>query len=583
MMMAFNPAPQINSALQTALQAQMQQEVASGQARPMTSNFTPTVFGKLMENISAPSIPQVAQQAGLAGQIENMRRQQMMQAMQQMAARQMQGNPMDQGIAAAPGADAVRMAEGGIVGYAQAGTAIDPDEARYRAEQMEMDAGTRADYSKDTKNYFARINAEQQAAEQAQSARLREQELARGRATYQTQGAASGAPAAGVAQEQKPTDQDFRRRMDEERARNMAIIANEGYTRGDIRFPQTTQETAAPPAAPPKAAPTGAPAAAKPTGVEALFERERRELGGIKTTPATMAEIAAKYAQEDPAYRQLLISQGIDPDALIKRIAEDKALFESQRELLRKRMEREEGKDTFLSRIGEAARGFRQLKGQGIGAGLLSSEEALSRRVGAAEAAMDQMRDAEIKINELEITRRRALEDQRRAVFEGRLDKVAAAEATRQNAENEIKRLQALTYGKQATAMLEERKIAQTATGQTLSQQAQEFARLQGIAGAQENRKTIELRKLDEDFAKQNAMLLNAEKFGGLKPEQKKELDNARLVHEQNKSDIAKQYDARINMINARLYPGVDFSSKSSSGAGSADIEAARKIVSGGK
>lgn len=90
----------------------------------------------------------------------------------------------------------VRMAEGGAVQrFADKGAVTDPDEARYRAEQMEMDAGTRTDYSPETKAYFRRLNSERLAAEQAQGSRLREQELIRGRAAYQTQ----GAPAASAA------------------------------------------------------------------------------------------------------------------------------------------------------------------------------------------------------------------------------------------------------------------------------------------------------------------------------------------------------------------------------------------------
>jgi hypothetical protein len=104
------------SGLQTALQAQMEREVMSGQARTMTREETPTVFGKLMAEVAPPAVPDVAQQAGLAGQIQAMRMQQAQEALmnQAMAQRPPAGieglNPQMGGYA-----------DGGIVGYAVGG------------------------------------------------------------------------------------------------------------------------------------------------------------------------------------------------------------------------------------------------------------------------------------------------------------------------------------------------------------------------------------------------------------------------------------------------------------------------------
>lgn len=90
----------------------------------------------------------------------------------------------------------VRMAGGGVPGYADRGVVVDQDEARAQAEQKEMDEGKRGDFSPETKAYFRRLETERMAANEALGKRMVAQEQARGRAAYQTQGAAAGAPTA---------------------------------------------------------------------------------------------------------------------------------------------------------------------------------------------------------------------------------------------------------------------------------------------------------------------------------------------------------------------------------------------------
>jgi hypothetical protein len=101
------------SGLQTALQAQMEREVMSGQARTMTREETPTVFGKLMAEVAPPAVPDVAQQAGLAGQIQAMRMKQAQEALMNQAMAQ-----RPQGGVEALNPQVGNFAEGGIVGYA---------------------------------------------------------------------------------------------------------------------------------------------------------------------------------------------------------------------------------------------------------------------------------------------------------------------------------------------------------------------------------------------------------------------------------------------------------------------------------
>ena len=106
---------------------------------PVTPEGAPTVASQVMQaaqQAMAPQMPQmqqapqmpnvqdIAQDAGIGNQVQmqqqQAQQQEMMQAMQQMMQqRDAQDNAMRFGVAAAPGAQSVRMAEGGIVGYAE--------------------------------------------------------------------------------------------------------------------------------------------------------------------------------------------------------------------------------------------------------------------------------------------------------------------------------------------------------------------------------------------------------------------------------------------------------------------------------
>jgi hypothetical protein len=110
---------QIPTGLQTAIQAQMEREVMSGQAKTMTSDETPTVFGQLMQQVAPrpAGVGQAMEQAGLAGQIQAMKMQQAQQALMQQAMAQ-QPQMMARGGLANLNVDIDGFADGGIVGYA---------------------------------------------------------------------------------------------------------------------------------------------------------------------------------------------------------------------------------------------------------------------------------------------------------------------------------------------------------------------------------------------------------------------------------------------------------------------------------
>lgn len=275
--------------------------------------------------------------------------------------------------------------------------------------------------------------------------------------------------------------------------------------------PQQVAPSAQPPQVMPQAAPQmrqPAPAVARQAapdpmtqGIAATMgERARKEIAQLQG-PASPEQVLQREAATRAVMDQFLRSQGVDPDALAKRGEEDKALMEQQRALLRERMERERGRDTFLSRAGAALRGFRQMQGQGTGDAFMSAYDNLARQVQSGEMRMDQFRDMEIRLNELEITRRRSLEDARRATAEGRWKDAQQELANERAAANEIKRLSIGTYMPQAQAMIEEKKVAESAAARAQAAQAQNYTKQADQLRLNIDRLNSALRDIDKEFS----------------------------------------------------------------------------------
>ena len=137
-------APETQAALQLA------QGIQRGAVAPMTPEGQPTVVGRMLQQVAPqpatppmaggmpPGLPQMRQNAGIASQIDMMEKQKAQQAMMQqaeaMANARRTAPVLGGGIAMAPGAQGMRMAEGGIVGYAGAGAVAAPDYSK--AEEM---------------------------------------------------------------------------------------------------------------------------------------------------------------------------------------------------------------------------------------------------------------------------------------------------------------------------------------------------------------------------------------------------------------------------------------------------------------
>lgn len=386
--------------------------------KPVTPEGTPTVAAQVLQAAKMaqqPALPQVAQQAGLAGQIQAMQMQDAQKELMSAAMQQQRQEPAGlEGLNPQMG----NFAEGGIVGSV-------PGYATGELAEDEYDRRLR---------------------EAERSGKFRQTILG---------GSKSRAPEGMGA---------------DERERLLEVIA---ATTPMMPIPEVEVPAAPPPSAtgaqrPPSM--TAAPAAPGGGGIESLFEKERAGYRAMKG-PATPEQIMEQERRTRAVKDEYLRSIGIDPDAFTKRAEEDKALMEQQRALLRERMEREQGRDTFLSRAGAALRGFSQMRGQGAGPGIARSSEALARYLESGEARMDQLRDIELKINELDVNRRRALDDARRATAEGNWK---GAEQSMNNAaafSNEIEKMVAGTYGKQAAQVVEQQKAREAGASRMADQQ----------------------------------------------------------------------------------------------------------------
>ena len=440
--------PQELSALMALSQGMQQGRVAA-----TTTDGDPTVAAQAVDQVEQgmlPGMQQTVGQAGLGAQIKAMQMQQAQQAMMNAAMQQSRQGAGIEGLNPQVG----RFAEGGIVGYAPGGVSqefggsgdVDVGEPRLRVpgpqgQRMMTPAEMRAE--KYPEDYIQR--------------RLEIE-------GYISRPERTAPPASGSVVE------------------------------------DLVREQAPPPVAPPPSV-QRQPSVARPSsgtgGIADLAERERAVYASMKA-PATPEEIMVQEQREAAIQDQYLRSKGLPTTAemFAARGAEDKSLIDQQRALLRERMEREKGRDTFLGRMGEALRGFSQMQGQGIGSGLTRSYDALARRLAAGEIRMDQMRDFEIKINELEINRRRALDDARRATAEGDWKRAQQRMGEATAFENAQKKLTAGTFGEQAKAMLEERKISESAAGRAESARV----RSEQSLDAQLSRSIDVLRRTENDI-----------------------------------------------------------------------------------
>lgn len=341
-------------------------QVAGAAQQMMAPQMAPQA--PMQGGMQQPSVQDVAQQAGLGGQIQGMQQQQLMQALQQMAGQQQQQqNAMRFGVAAAPGAQTIRMADGGIVGYAGGEEVIDLgdlEEQKRRLARLRAREAARAAYGavpeaveavedRGKRGILSALGrlapvlgvataASELAPEETKAGLLNIFPGAKmlapaiqsmlggmgGRPAPAGQGGRPTMPndpriaAAGLG----PTPPEETAGAEAERARNMAQVAG---TAGQTPPPAPPRAPAGGPAAGP-----ARPAAAPQTGIltptgpsqaDRYVGEAQAALKGYETTLPGRPAAIERLQQEQAATDAYLRSQGVDPEQYKKDLAESEA------------------------------------------------------------------------------------------------------------------------------------------------------------------------------------------------------------------------------------------------------------------
>ena len=417
---------------------------AMNQINPVTPEGRPTVAADVVSAASqmvatqiSPSVGQAAQQAGIASQLDAMKIQKAQQALMNQAMAQ---GPEATGIA--PMAGAIQMAEGGIVGYAgrdesyvYSGSTIDPETFARDVEMMNAEA----------------------AARKAERERRDEKERLEWLKT------AAPEVAARVA------------------SRLQAPVARTAPTqevRADVPPPPPPSAKNAPGE---RVAPTpNAPGLAKSTGP--TFNELFKEFETLRKMPTTgTPEAALQRALADKAVEEQYIrARGGDPDLVNKMISEYGTIYSDQLAKIEARraaaQERAE-----KGGIGAWLRGFRQMKGQGIGEGFRTATEAGEAFDETMRGRIERLEDMGLEVQRARMEKVNALKNQKYLTDIGDYRNAmkagdAAADAARREQVLliELKKSQASEYSQEArTSATLASQAADRAAGRAAGDQAQ--------------------------------------------------------------------------------------------------------------
>ena len=409
----------MQTAINPALAAAMTLERAAqvGEFQPTTREGQPTVAAQLMQKATPPAVPEIAQQAGLAGQIQAMKMQEAQRALMQQAMSQrppagIEGlNPQMGGFA-----------EGGIVGYANGDVVSDPGGL---GVSETAGAGTEGGVTRE-ELLDKILRGVMVWPSRASDALLAPINLIRNLTTH---GGVSMSPFMDVIRRQEAEAQQ------RAEARKNAVDQKEADTAGPAAAP------VAPPPAPgggiqtlpqaQKAAPAPRPTA----GLASSSEKDLNDMMSLakelsqlpksadpsKTGDLAMAE---KQAADDFARRT-----GNDPDLVLKQIQQYEDLYRRRDEQLARRMEQLEAGKQFGG-IKEFLLGARGIKGQGgIGAELGSGARAAMAYDESVRNRMEQIEDLRM---DLENTKTERVNNLRKMKYETDMGNFAAARQRQQ-------------------------------------------------------------------------------------------------------------------------------------------------------
>jgi hypothetical protein len=251
----------------------LQEGIQAGKVMPTTPQGTPTVAAQMAQSaeqqMAPPAMEDVAQQAGIAAQLQQMQQEQMQQAMMQQAAQQ-----APQGGVAGLNSGVGGFADGGIVGYQEGGV----------SQEFGDISSVLAD--------------------------------------------PSAAPPESLKERRRREEAEARMEFLEKNAPEVAAIlkAEARQAAAPAPAPDPAAEVAKILAAPPPAAAPSGPSSGGPKSqlalVSAALDEYLKEAAAFKPKVPTLADAAAKGAELAAARDAFLRARGSDPDLLMKEAAE---------------------------------------------------------------------------------------------------------------------------------------------------------------------------------------------------------------------------------------------------------------------
>lgn len=501
-----------------------------GRVAPTTPDGQPTVAAQAAKAAQqqmgmppGPKMQDVAQGAGMAAQQQAQQQQEMMQKLPQMiAAMQQRQQAMDQGIAAAPGAQSVNMAEGGIVGYA--GGPKDGSLVQYNPSGSAIGSSSGPRLLPTTTGYEGMSIAELIKAlvsdptvrENIQSEKnLTPQErlfLNEPRQTIREEGDIEDAnaimrsrldylstptfkfkdPLKGLAALTKALEnpnmpESERRGVEAEIARIKAALepkpdAEDKYDAlkraignvGNVNLAQGLGALAQPGEAPTR---PGAPSFSE---ADAAYQRSKTERAKVRGPLSPEEALAAAQAQSD-IDRKYLIARGLDPDRAAKEVSEYEALYKrrgSELEEQQKRIDANKLNDQLLSfLLGAKGRTLGSLMGSGAVSSIATERDIEQRQEALRKAQFDLAEARANKVNALNSLREatakgdfKAAVDAKNAAIKASNDEALAQAKLEQDRASELSRRseseatrQANLYGTDVTAYTAAQNRAQQA------------------------------------------------------------------------------------------------------------------------
>lgn len=439
----------INPALAAALT--LEQAAQAGEFQPTTPDGTPTVAAQLMQR-AAPSLPQIAQQAGMGAQIQAAQMQQAQQALMEQAMQQQQ----PQGIESL-NPNIQEFAEGGIVGYQAGGltTGFAPLYQEARAYGIDLSP---YDSEEERARKIARL----------ERAKAAEREVA----------AMGNVPIPGQAPDVRELAANMNRRPEpqpiqvqasdpvnmlrvlqnanvpnEEKAAVMALLSNQinaaqqggqaggqpqeqpsALARANIQMP--SRQVNLPP---------------MPGPSSEMFESARARVEGMKppTTTAQGIEAALEMGRaRDELRRRMNIPT--EMENIARQEEGFNRLFGERERLIAKRME-EVQRERERDLLPQYLMNFRQMKGRSVGEGLMTASQAAQRLEAGAKSQMQRLEDLKIDVQTLSLEKQNALAKMRDDIANGRMKDAMAERDKAIQFDNEINKTLAeidLTEGK---------------------------------------------------------------------------------------------------------------------------------------